>query len=284
MKHLVIHPNTQQHLQSFIATPAHAALLIGPTGSGKSALAASALENILHLEPGTLTNYPYGLVIAPADGKAIGIDTVRQLNQFLSLKVPVVGEFNRYVILENAHLLTLEAQNAILKILEEPPAGTLIVLTANHEQSLLPTIRSRARIIPISRPVQAELEAHFQPDFDQAVIKRAYSISGGLPGLMQSLLTETDHELSQATDMARQLLSQSAYQRLLMVDELARHKNLAADVTFILQQMAHVSLQTANGAAARKWQRIFKASYQTAEALGNNAQPKLTLTNLMLKL
>jgi len=85
-----------------------------------------------------------------------------------------------------------------------------------------------------------------------------------------------------ATERARQLLSQTTYQRLLMVDELSKQRQLALDVTTILQQMAHVSLQNAKGEAANKWQAILKASYEAAEALSGSAQPKLILTKLML--
>ena len=106
--------------------------------------------------------------------------------------------------------------------------------------------------------------------------------SGGLPGLMSALLGQEEHPLLLATQRARQLLSQSAYERLLAVDDLAKQRPLALDVAFIFQQMAHVSLQTATGEAAAKWQAILKAGYQAAEALNVSAQPKLALTNLML--
>jgi hypothetical protein len=84
--------------------------------------------------------------------------------------------------------------------------------------------------------------------------------------------------------MARRLLSATTYERLLMVDELTKQKQLAQDTVFILQQMARLSLQSAAGQAASKWQRILKASYEVAEELQQSAQPKLCLTNLMLNL
>jgi hypothetical protein len=71
---------------------------------------------------------------------------------------------------------------------------------------------------------------------------------------------------------------------LLLVDELARKPVLAANVTLILQQMAHVSMQTAQGDTFRRWQDILSASYHASEALASSAQPKLVLTNLMLHL
>ena len=284
MNELLLHPATQLRLTDFAAAPAHAVLLIGPAGSGKHSLATGLSEQVLELAPRGLANYPYKMIIAADEGKAaIGIEAVRELEHFLSLKVPGRAAHNRAVIIEDAQLLTAEAQNALLKTLEEPPEGTFIVMTVNNEHALLPTIRSRTQTIAVKRPERTATEAHFQAqNFEPKAVQQAYAISGGLPGLMQALLEEADHPLVLATQRARELLSQPAYERLLAVDELARQRPLALDVAFILQQMARVSLQTATGQSAAKWQGILNAGYQAAEALTNSAQPKLALTSLML--
>jgi len=220
-----------------------------------------------------------------ADKKLIAIEAVRRLDKFLALKVPGKSSHDRVVIFEDAHLLSLEAQNALLKTLEEPPEGTLLILTVNHEQAMLPTIRSRAPAIAVNRPPRELAEAFFKAlGHPAAAISQTYAISGGLPGLMQALLADQEHSLRTATEWARRLLSQSVYERLIAVDELAKQRSLAADIAFILQQMARVSLQTASGEAAKRWQNVLEAGYQAAEALNGSAQPKLTLTKLMLSL
>jgi replication-associated recombination protein RarA len=283
MNDLILHPITRQQLDDFISLPSHAVVLVGPTGGGKHSLAFGLAEAILRLPAGGLSDYPYQLVIGPEGSKSIGIEAIRQLEHFLSLKVPSKTVHNRVVIVDDAHLLTIEAQNALLKTLEEPPEGTLIILTTRNDQALLPTIRSRVQSISVKRVETAEAMAYFQArDFDSKTIKQAYTMSGGLMGLMGALLQETDHPLVLAAEQARQLLSQPTYERLLAVDELSRQHSLALDTTFILQQMAHVSLQTATGNAAIKWQNVLNASYKASEALASNAQPKLVLTKLML--
>ncbi len=283
LQDLIVHPSTKRQLADFTAAPSHAILLIGPTGSGKRTLAARLSAAVLELPASRFADYPYKTSITAEDGKSIGIEAVRQLEHFLSLKVPGQTGHNRAVIIENAQLLSLEAQNALLKTLEEPPQGTFIILTLNNEQAVLPTIRSRTQSITIKRPAHTAVIGHFQArNFDPSAIDQAYAISGGLPGLMHALLEDTDHPLKLATERARQLLSQSAYERLLTIDELAKQRQLALDTMFILQQMAHVSLQTASPTTAAKWQAVLKASYQAAEALAANAQPKLVLTNLAL--
>lgn len=285
MKELVLHSTTAKQMTDFMGAPSHAVLLVGPAGSGKMTLATKLSETILNLPVHGLADYPYKTVVVSEDGKAIGIEAVRELEHFLSLKVPSRAIHNRVVIIQDAHLLSTEAQNALLKTLEEPPEGTLVMLTANSEQALLPTIRSRAQTISVKRPEQASTEAYFQArNFDDKAIKQAYAISGGLTGLMCALLEQTEHPLLLATERARQLLSQSTFERLLAVDELSKQRPLALDTLFILQQMAHVSLQSATGDAATKWLAVQEASYQAVEALTTNAQPKLVMLNLMLSL
>jgi DNA polymerase III delta prime subunit len=261
-------------------------MLVGPTGSGKRTLAEHLAEAVLGISEGGFDEHPYTLAIRPEDtGKAIGIEAVRDLEQFTVLKVPGRAEHDRAIIIEDAHLLTPEAQNALLKTLEEPPAGTVLILTVSHERAVLPTIRSRTRIIQVGRLDKGTLETHFgSQGADPKSVSRAYAISGGLPGLMHALVNESDHPLTEATGRARQLLSQSAYERLAAVDELSKQKSLAIDITAILQQMAHLGLQNTTGQAAKKWQAVLKAAYEAGEALNANAQPKLALTKLMLSL
>lgn len=80
---------------------------------------------------------------------SIGIGEVREIQKNLFLK-PVSGEIKTVVLL-NSQNLTIEAQNALLKILEEPPLSALIILTANKKDSFLPTIISRCKIIEFSQ-------------------------------------------------------------------------------------------------------------------------------------
>lgn len=288
MNDLVLSPITRRQFELFVESPAQVLLVSGPTGSGKLTLAKRLAETILQLPAESLDSYPQALIIRPSDSKAIGIDAARQLERFMRLKVPI-GEsnsavYNRVVIVEDSHLMTTEAQNALLKTLEEPPAGSLIIMTVSHEPALLPTVRSRAQSLPVQRPDQASLKKFFTSrGFSEDEIAKTYALSGGLAGLMHALLADQEHPLRLATEQARQLLSQPLYERLSLADTLSKDKILAADTLAIIQRMARLSLQSASGQAARRWQAILEASYQTSEALTANAQPKLALTNLALQ-
>ena len=77
--------------------------------------------------------------------QSIGIEVIKQIHKKVFLKP--IKSAHKLVIIEDAHLLTPEAQNALLKVLEEPPANTLIFLGTETKEALLPTILSRCQII-----------------------------------------------------------------------------------------------------------------------------------------
>ena len=79
--------------------------------------------------------------------QSIGIDDIKNMQQKLSFK-PIKSN-TKAVVLEEAHLLTTEAQNALLKVLEEPPDHTILILSTNNKDVLLPTIISRCKVITL---------------------------------------------------------------------------------------------------------------------------------------
>ena len=123
----------------------HAYIIEGAKGSGKytlatmlsAALAPDFSDKIL--SGGCVDVTTYAL---PEDKKSIGIATIRDLKykaQILPQELPC-----NIFIVRDAHTMTHEAQNSLLKVLEEPPAGVYIFLLCDTASALLPTVRSRA--------------------------------------------------------------------------------------------------------------------------------------------
>jgi len=149
----------------------HAYLFCGVEGVGKvtTARAFARALNCLEQDPGgegcgkcvhcrqlAGGNFPDLEIMAP-EGRSIRIEQIRELNRRLSLK-PVAARY-RVVIVERAELMTVEAANAFLKTLEEPPPGNVLIMTAAEPRDLLPTILSRCQRVsfrPIPPGVLAE--------------------------------------------------------------------------------------------------------------------------------
>lgn len=85
------------------------------------------------------------LIISPNEKGSIGIDKIKNIMYYLWQK-PVASS-KRVVIIENAQFLTTEAQNAALKIVEEPPEKGLIIFLVNTVEDLIPTLNSRLQKI-----------------------------------------------------------------------------------------------------------------------------------------
>ncbi|HRN86497.1 MAG TPA: hypothetical protein PKU78_01180 [Candidatus Dojkabacteria bacterium] len=84
--------------------------------------------------------------VEPADKKqSIGIDQTRKLKEWF--KVKPYSSPNKFAVIQNAELLTVQAQNSILKLLEEPNANCFLALTLSNPSYLLPTVLSRCEII-----------------------------------------------------------------------------------------------------------------------------------------
>lgn len=82
---------------------------------------------------------------AKSKDEQTGIKLIRFIQQDLMLK-PYAGK-TKAVIIQEADLLSIPAQNALLKVLEEPPANTIIILTTKNRETLLGTMQSRCKII-----------------------------------------------------------------------------------------------------------------------------------------
>lgn len=94
----------------------------------------------------------------------ISINQIRDINKFIYMNVSEVE--NRFVIIEDAHQMNINSQNAFLKNLEEPPKGIIFVLVTSYPEHLLDTIRSRCQEIKFSPLKKEDLQNIVERYFD----------------------------------------------------------------------------------------------------------------------
>jgi DNA polymerase-3 subunit delta' len=283
---ILIHAHTKALLDQFALQPSHALLLTGPTGIGKTYLAQALAAQLLEVK--VLGNHPYIRHITPDEKNTISIDVIRELQRFLQLKTIGDKPIRRITIIEHGDRLRSEAQNALLKLLEEPPEDTVLVITTTTPQALLPTIRSRVQVIPVNTPDSTAVKDHFlQAGHTKTIIDRTYALSEGLPGLMQALLGDDEgHPLVGGVAIAKELLTLPLPERLSRIDSLSKQKDAAAYAIEALLHIARAGVAQASKAhddkRLRRWHRVLRTAFDAQTALGVNANTKLVLTNVAL--
>ena len=192
-KDIIGQESIKKHLQTAIKTGnlSHAYIINGEYGSGRQTI-ASALAKTIQCQSKTDDTDACGVCTSckqaeshnhpdikyiTHDKTSISVNDIReQLNNDISIK-PYGSEYKIYII-PDANKMTEQAQNALLKTIEEPPVYAIIILLTENCDSLLPTIRSRCVTLTMN-PVEKDkictyLENKFQLEPEQAQIAANY--------------------------------------------------------------------------------------------------------------
>ncbi|MCG3137877.1 MAG: hypothetical protein HJJLKODD_01732 [Phycisphaerae bacterium] len=111
----------------------------------------------------------------------MSVDVIRQFVIAEAAKKPMLGRGKVFVIRE-AELLTTEAQNALLKTLEEPPPGTYLILITTSARALLPTTCSRAHPIPLGLLPEPFVIDHLQQHYPESPVEQLHLAARLQPG------------------------------------------------------------------------------------------------------
>lgn len=228
------HDAVVRRLQAAIARGhmAQANLFVGPTSVGKATLARAVARALLGVDERTrrmvdADRHPDVLRLLPVEEKqSLGIDPARAWLKSLTL-APVEGRV-RVGIIGNELPLTEEAQNAVLKTLEEPSRAAVMILIANHADEFLSTIVSRCQLIALRpAPLADVAEALETRGVEAAAAARIARLSRGCVGWAlravadESLLEERDARVAELES----LLRAGATERFNYADKLARKKD-----------------------------------------------------------
>jgi len=313
---------------------AHAYLFIGPAGVGKKQTALALAHAVqcgessedgcgacigcVQVAAGT---HPDLMVVGPQAGKqSIAIDQVRDLRRLLHLR-PVQGK-KKIAILEEAHLLTPQAQSALLKMVEEPPGAALLVLLTLNSATLSRPLLSRCqqvRFAPLPTPVIEEILIRLQNQ-DPAIARMLALYSRGSIGRALALDPEVFTEERRYVEEELQKLDQASFvdlsrfaewlvadrirksarnaettgeqpsgsDRLAIVlswyEEVLRYALLGMEGVARHQECLSTIAKLAAKLSANGALRKLSVVYATIQALGRNANRQLAVEDMLLQL
>lgn len=290
MSNILFSVKNKTEIDKFIDNPSHSLLLIGKFGSGKKTLAEYIAQEVLNLSSiEELNRHPYFSFVV-SENNVISIEKIRNLKKFFQLKTTGNNLIRRVVIIENAETMNDEAQNAILKILEEPPDDSLIILTVSNESLLKPTVLSRTQKIKLFKPTKDEVIKHYvENGANPSVINKNYIFTNGAIGLMGSLIDgDNQSRYSVYIEEAKTILSSNMFDRLTFVDALAKDKDTLSVKLFCLKQIAKTAFTQAIDKNSEKlinrWLKTLEAVQNSEDQLEKGANTKLLLTNLFLNM
>ncbi len=155
----------------------------------------------------------------------ITIEQVRSLSEWLSLSTTSSG--GRWAIIRDAEAMTLEAANAFLKTLEEPPEDSHIILTSSQPDYLLPTIRSRAQPITFTRLNRDQIrKILMERDIgDKKAETATYYSDGSISTALEFLAEETSEIIELAEELWVAVFSKNDTKALDFVDKIGRDRS-----------------------------------------------------------
>jgi hypothetical protein len=266
---LRIAASTKRFIDAYNHDPTHAILLIGVEGAGLHALARHMADTsgtlLADIEPQskTATSLP-----------VITVERIRQLYEETRSYMNGV----HFVIIDDAEKMNTAAQNALLKLLEEPNSSIRFILTSHAPDSLLATIRSRVQLVSVSPidPLDTSKLLSTLKVTDATDIQRFRFIAEGLPAEITRLATNPKayKELTERVQVARTFVTGTAYDRYALTYSLKEDRGGAIKLIETIIMLLRSSIKTnPDKETVQQIERMLQAS----ESIRANGNVKLQL-------
>lgn len=234
-----------------------------------------ALQKIIEFEKSEIIR------LTPLDDKnIISVDQIRDL----TAKIRTHSRRRRIVIISPADELNEQAQNALLKSLEEPSPGTHFLLILDSPMSLLDTIRSRCQSLKLHRtPASQDMNFLEGTNLTPAEKQQICFLASGRPLLIQKIANDKSllADYQQLASDAKAILSApGTYRSVSLVPRYATDRGKAIRLVRLVIQF--IEFQAKNGKLDAKTHIIADKAVQSEQMLSSNCQVRLALLNVVV--
>ncbi|MBQ8464643.1 MAG: DNA polymerase III subunit delta' [Alphaproteobacteria bacterium] len=212
----------------------------------------------------------------------IKVDEVRTINEFLSKKS--ADNHWRVVIIDSIDDMNVASANAVLKILEEPPAKSILILISHNPGRLLPTIKSRCaklQLAPLDDKIVASLLRRYRPELSEKEISGLTAISSGSIG--KALVYADNKALQYYEDLCKIGCAKEKFklsELLSFCDAAAKDESVYALVQELIFKFIsdNIANSTHTEALADVWEKTLKIFDETERL---NLDKKQVLVNII---
>ncbi|AHB42598.1 DNA polymerase III, delta prime subunit [Candidatus Saccharibacteria bacterium RAAC3_TM7_1] len=271
---LVVTPETTAFLERFRVALPHAQLLAGTEGIGLYALAHHMAETA-----GQIIAIIRPIAKTKAGVPSIATEAIRDLYETARSRQLKAS----FIIIDDADSMTLSAQNALLKLLEEPNRSTHFILTTHQPEKLLPTIRSRVQRFTVPRvdEITSRRLTKSLGITDEKLRAQILYIASGLPAEISRLSADKRYfdELAARAGQARRFIEGTTYDRLVIIQTFKEDRvGALAFIRILLLILERLFMRTPTRDVAKLIQSLIEA----AEAIQTNGNIRLQLSAVMV--
>ena len=271
---------TKKWIKAYIERPKAALLIDSRLDSVNGVLIAEYLhKKIVHESNSPLIKLDIG------EKKSIGIEDIRLLHKTLSLSADKSEGISRIALIDQAEIMTVEAQNALVKLIEDLPERTLVFLVSNNLKNILQTIKSRCFLIPIL-PIEETSAIDFARvrNISEQDAKKALMLSEGKAELYKDILLNSENSMIANVAKAKKFLQSNVYQRQIIVKSIIEADTTPIQFLNSIKLVAKTGLRSSRTIQQKNtWKSVLKCTLSSEEQYMSNVSAKLVLLNLSMR-
>ena len=266
MSKLIINPTSEKNILKLAKHLPQSLLLTGNNGVGLSSVAKYFAE-LRNVKP--IITLPEKDEKIDIENGIINVDIMRRLYEDTRTK----PRGDSLIIIDYADRMTNQAQNAFLKLLEEPGEGTYFILACHSVSKLLPTILSRVEKIQIKNITRSQSEELLNQlkVTDKTKRSQILFMAEGLPATITNLANDDKlfEKNSQIVCDARELIRGNQYQKLLIIQKYKDNRTGALDLLINMTKILKLSLNSNPQPEAINRLNVVLNAYDQIESNGN---------------